>query len=145
MNVLNGTSSLRINPFEGRAPSLGNSSTAVLHLSTESPLHSGFFRRPPATLEKRIPIHKAVFSGSLNSAGIGLFISNEIWIIKVKVTMKANILTHFDLLFFMIILNIVSVLHGLLQSLFFHRKFLLYGAFYLLLIAELLPLLILHK
>ena len=97
------------------------------------------------TLEKRIPIHKAVFSGSLNSAGIGLFISNEIWIIKVKVTMTANILTHFDLLFFMIILNIVSFLRGLLQSLFFHRKFLLYGAFYLLLIAELLPLLILHK
>ena len=67
---------------------------------TESQLHSGFFARPLATLEKRIPIHKAVFSGSLNSAGIGLFISNEIWIIKVKVTMTANILTHLDLIFF---------------------------------------------
>jgi len=67
---------------------------------TESQLHSGFVARPLVTLEKRIPIHKAVFSRSLNSAGIGLFISNEIWIIKVKVTMTANILTHFDLIFF---------------------------------------------
>jgi hypothetical protein len=31
MNASNGTSSLRINPFEGRASFLGNSRTAVLH------------------------------------------------------------------------------------------------------------------
>ena len=67
---------------------------------TKPPLHSGFVGRLLATLEKRIPIHKAVFTGTLNSAGIELFISNEIWIIKVKVTTTANILTHLDLIFF---------------------------------------------
>ena len=42
MNALNGTSTLRIKPFEGGASSLGNLSTAVLHLSTEPPFHIGF-------------------------------------------------------------------------------------------------------
>ena len=120
-------------------------STAFLHLSHGITASQWICRASARDAGKANSYPKTVFSGSLNSAGIGLFISNEIWIIKVKVTMTANILTHFDLLFFMIILNIVSFLHGLLQNLFFHRKFLLYGAFYLLLIAELLPLLILHK
>ena len=92
---------------EGESPMCHNvarhsyCSTALLHLSHGIAASQWICRASARDAGKANSyIHKAVFSRSLNSAGIGLFISNEIWIIKIKVTMTANILTHFDLIFF---------------------------------------------